>query len=59
MILDKKSDVGYDKKYIRKGQMMEGVSENPHKEDTEDRVGVEGGGGYGLGLGRNCHRGRG
>ena len=34
MILDKKSDVGYDKKYIRKGQMMEGVSDKPQKENT-------------------------
>ena len=52
MVLEKKSDVGHEKKYKRKGNFKEGVIYNSDKEKTEYKGGVVGGCGCGVARGR-------
>ena len=47
MVLEKKSDVGYDKKSKKKGNTTDGVLDEPEKEEIKYKRGVVGGGGCG------------
>ena len=49
MVLENKSDIGYENKYKRKVKVMEGVFDYPKNKDTEDKLAVVGGRGCGGG----------
>ena len=49
VVLEKKSDVGYDNKYKRKVGAIGIVFEKSDKQEMEDKGGVVGGGGHGGG----------